>query len=110
MGVSSLPKTVTRQRRDCDLNPAPKIIVTPLPWADTSLPQTASRSVQSFCAAHPCALLTGATETRGTRPLQLWRSLGPVVFGALQLLQLAAILIAGTVGSLGLQCFPRPPC
>jgi len=21
MGVSSLPKTVTRQRRDCDLNP-----------------------------------------------------------------------------------------
>jgi len=23
MGVSSLPKTVTRQRRDCDLNPDP---------------------------------------------------------------------------------------
>ena len=23
MGVSSLPKTVTRQRRDCDLNPGP---------------------------------------------------------------------------------------
>jgi len=23
MGVNSLPKTVTRQRRDCDLNPAP---------------------------------------------------------------------------------------
>ena len=22
MGVNSLPKTVTRQRRDCDLNPA----------------------------------------------------------------------------------------
>jgi len=24
MGVNSLPKTVTRQRRDCDLNPGPK--------------------------------------------------------------------------------------
>jgi len=23
MGVNSLPKTVTRQRRDCDLNPVP---------------------------------------------------------------------------------------
>ena len=23
MGVKSLPKTVTRQRRDCDLNPGP---------------------------------------------------------------------------------------
>jgi len=23
MGVNSLPKTVTRQRRDCDLNPSP---------------------------------------------------------------------------------------
>ena len=23
MGVNSLPKTVTRQRRDCDFNPAP---------------------------------------------------------------------------------------
>ena len=23
MGVSSLPKTVTQQRRDCDLNPGP---------------------------------------------------------------------------------------
>jgi len=26
MGVSSLPKTVTRQRRDCDLNPGPSAI------------------------------------------------------------------------------------
>jgi len=23
MGVNSLPKTITRQRRDCDLNPSP---------------------------------------------------------------------------------------
>jgi len=26
MGVNSLPKTVTRQRRDCDLNPGPSVI------------------------------------------------------------------------------------
>jgi len=25
MGVNSLPKTVTRQRRDCDLNPGPPV-------------------------------------------------------------------------------------
>ena len=25
MGVSSLPKTVTRQRRNCDLNPGPSV-------------------------------------------------------------------------------------
>ena len=27
MGVNSLPKTVTRQRRDCDLNPDPFSVV-----------------------------------------------------------------------------------
>jgi len=25
MGVNSLPKTVSRQRRDCDLNPGPSV-------------------------------------------------------------------------------------
>jgi len=25
MGVNSLPKTVTRQRRGCDLNPSPSV-------------------------------------------------------------------------------------
>jgi len=25
MGVNSLPKTITRQRRDCDLNPGPYV-------------------------------------------------------------------------------------
>ena len=25
MGVNSLPKTITRQRRDCDLNPGPSV-------------------------------------------------------------------------------------
>ena len=36
--------------------------------------------------------------SRGTRPLQLWRSCGPSVFGPLQLLQLAVVL--DSVGSL----------
>ena len=27
MGVNSLPKTVTQQRRDCDLNPGPSVPV-----------------------------------------------------------------------------------
>jgi len=36
MGVNSLPKTVTRQRRNCDLNPGPSasessMLTTPLP-------------------------------------------------------------------------------
>ena len=26
MGVNSLPKTVTRQRRGCDLNPGPSVL------------------------------------------------------------------------------------
>jgi len=40
MGVDSLPKTVTRQRRDCDLNPGPSApesstLTTRLPsWGD----------------------------------------------------------------------------
>ena len=42
MGVNSLPKTVTRQRRDCDLNPGPSA-----PESSTmgvnSLPKTGTR-------------------------------------------------------------------
>ena len=46
MGVNSLPKTVTRQRRDCDLNPGPSApesstLTTRLP----SHPQTNSKLV-----------------------------------------------------------------
>ena len=41
MGVNSLPKTVTRQRRDCDLNPGPSApesstLTTQLPSHPTS--------------------------------------------------------------------------
>jgi len=44
MGVNSLPKTVTRQRRGCDLNPGPSApesstLATRLPGHLTPLPQ-----------------------------------------------------------------------
>jgi len=39
MGVNSLPKTVTRQRRDCDLNPGP------------SAPE--SRTLTTWLPSHP---------------------------------------------------------
>ena len=37
MGMNSLPKTVTRQRRDCDMNPCPSVpesstLTTRIPW------------------------------------------------------------------------------
>jgi len=38
--------------------------------------------------------------TRGTRPLQPWRSCGPSVFGPLQLFQLCRFFSLGIVGSL----------
>jgi len=41
MGVSSLPETVTRQRRDCDLNPGPSALTTRLPS-------------HAYCSAHTC--------------------------------------------------------
>jgi len=44
MGVNSLPKTVTRQRRDCDLNPGPTVpesstLTTRLPSHPGALPE-----------------------------------------------------------------------
>jgi len=43
MGVNSLPKTVARQRRDCDLNPGPtapesSTLTTRLPSRPVSIP------------------------------------------------------------------------
>jgi len=37
-----------------------------VPWAHKSQPQTASRSVQSFCAAQPCAKQTDRHTDRAT--------------------------------------------
>ena len=34
MGVNSLPKTVTRQRRGCDLNPGPSAPESSMPISD----------------------------------------------------------------------------
>jgi len=44
MGVNSSPKTVTRQRRDCDLNPGPTVpesstLTTRLPSHPGALPE-----------------------------------------------------------------------
>ena len=59
MGVKSLPKTVTRQRRDCDLNPGPSApesstLTTRLP--SHRLSSSASQSLQTFIDEHNAAL------------------------------------------------------
>ena len=51
MGVNSLPKTVTRQRRDCDLSPGP-----PAPESSTLTTRLPSENV----AHHYSASLTGS--------------------------------------------------
>jgi len=43
MGVNSLPKTVTRQRRDCDLNPGPSA-----PESTTRLPSYPDNEMTSY--------------------------------------------------------------
>jgi len=67
MGVNSLPKTVTRQRRDCDLNP------------DSSAPE--SSTLTTRLPSHPCdkanvylALLRSPAVFRRTGHYRLdWR-------------------------------------
>jgi len=55
MGVSSLPKTVTRQRRDCDLNPGPSA---PKPSTlSTRLPSHYDLLVEIVCNAVMSSLL-----------------------------------------------------
>ena len=55
MGVNSLPKTVTRQRRDCDLNPGPSapessMLNTRLPSKDT--PNVVNKRAHSDIKKH----------------------------------------------------------
>jgi len=50
MGVNSLPKTVSRQRRDCDLNPGPSVpesstLTTRLPVANQDLKLRTERNL-----------------------------------------------------------------
>ena len=52
MGVNSFPKTVTRQRRDCDLNPGPSApesstLTTRLP-SHPSVPLPTFRSIKGL--------------------------------------------------------------
>jgi len=50
MGVNSLPKTVTRQRRDCDLNSGPTALEssTPTTW----LPATEYKKMKNDSILH----------------------------------------------------------
>ena len=48
MGVNSLPKTVTRQRRGCDLNPGPSA-----PESST----LTTRRLLTYFLANTCALI-----------------------------------------------------
>jgi len=50
MGVNSLPKTVTRQRRDCDLNPGP------------SAPE--SSTLTTRLPSHPDYILNNSINTK----------------------------------------------
>ena len=64
MGVNSLPKTVTRQRRDCDLNPGPSApesstLTTWLPSHARNGGVKKYRTEQSFTASMPLLLMTG---------------------------------------------------
>ena len=69
MGVNSLPKTVTRQRRDCDLNPGPSApesstLTTRLPSRAVMKPQSHFSSADVRC----CGV--------ETRRLVMWRWVG----------------------------------
>ena len=63
MGVNSLPKTVTRQRRDCDLNPGPSApesstLTTRLPSHPfTTTTTTTTTSLHVLAKANVVALL-----------------------------------------------------
>jgi len=75
MGVNSLPKTVTPQHRDCDLNPglsAPEssTLTTRLP--SHHLSSSASLSLQTFIDEHNAALSLNGI------------SISPAVFAGLQ--------------------------
>jgi len=64
MGVNSLPKTVTRQRRGCDLNPgpsAPEFSTLTTGYRATPLPDTPLPGV------HPCVQYNCGLTVRNKR-------------------------------------------
>ena len=66
MGVSSLPKTVTRQRRDCDLNPGPSVLEITLTTRLPSHPRVICKSVNPICkvAMHSVVAFVFARRAR----------------------------------------------
>ena len=78
MGVNSLPKTVTRQRRDCNLNqsasaPESSTLTTRLPSHSTVI-KTNTQYTRSICCTHThnrlMALCPGLPEGAGTRKVK----------------------------------------
>jgi len=62
MGVNSLPKTVARQRRDCDLNPGPSA-----PESSTLTTRLPSRT--GILKSQPASQKSSADVTNGPRVL-----------------------------------------
>jgi len=68
MGVNSLPKTATRQRRDCDLNPGPSApesstLTTRLPSQMEVKVETEANQRPTDCSAHSCVAFYDVTPT-----------------------------------------------
>jgi len=62
MGVNSLPKTVTRQRRGCDLNPGSSAPESNTPDSNTLTTRLPSQRVYDCARVDVCC-----TESRGAR-------------------------------------------
>ena len=84
--MNGLPKTVTRQRRDCDLNPGPSAPESST--LTTRLPSHTRRSYNEDAIASTCRLamrrtrrhLLGSMRCHAARPIDAYvRSLRPVV-------------------------------
>ena len=62
MGVNSLPKTVTRQRRGCNLNPGPTAPESST--LTTRLPVGCAGGLESGCAVHLVSLTAACVCVR----------------------------------------------
>ena len=65
MGVNSLPKTVTRQRRDCDLNPGPSAPESST--LTTRLPRHVISQIGAYARGSRCALVCRGSSTELAR-------------------------------------------
>jgi len=81
MGVNRLPKTVTRQRRDCYLNPGPSApesstLTTRLPSHPAIAGSSAGWAVAVNSAARPayqcvCVLVASVNPAKAAKPIEL---------------------------------------